>query len=95
MAKKDETLDITPKPEKISDGQLVELKRIVETINKMIHDVGNMTLQKHHIMHQVAEQNDNLIKLQTTFREEYGTHDVDLATGTINYPTDEQTDKKD
>ena len=40
------------------------------------------------MMHQVAGLRDGLTVLQGEFEKEYGTFDVNIQDGTINYPTE-------
>ena len=43
----------------------------------------------------MAGVNDELTKLRTEFEKDYGTDDVDIKTGVINYKEDVEADKKD
>jgi len=47
------------------------------------------------MMHQIAGLRDNLTLLQGEFEKEYGTFDIDIQTGVINYKEDGEADKKD
>ena len=44
-----------------------------------------MELRKHEVLHQLAGVKDELAKLQEELKEEYGTVDVNIQDGTINY----------
>ena len=47
-------------------------------------------------MHQIAGLKDELILLQAEFEKDYGTFDIDIQTGVINYPKENgKADKKD
>ncbi len=46
-------------------------------------------------MHSVASFRDELSLLQQEFEKEYGTFDVNIQTGKINYPENGEADKKD
>jgi len=46
-------------------------------------------------LHDVISLQDKLIVIQKELQEEYGTFDVDIQTGKINYKEDGETDKKD
>ena len=53
-------------------------------------------LKKHELMHRVATSRDELTLLQAEFENEYGTFDINIQDGTINYPKENgETDKKD
>jgi hypothetical protein len=74
------------KPEKISEEQLTKVQDTVNGINRAQLEIGNIEVRKHEMMHQIAGLRDNLTLLQNEFEKEYGTFDVDIQTGTINYP---------
>ena len=47
-------------------------------------------------MHGIAGLRDELTLLQGEFEKDYGTFDIDIQTGTINYPKENgKADKKD
>ena len=47
-------------------------------------------------MHNIAGLRDELAKMQSEFEKDYGTFDVNIQDGTINYPSENgETDKKD
>ena len=88
--KKDKVVDL--KPEKISEEQLQETQRLVSAINKLQFDIGQMEAQKHSALHALFQGNDKLNELQTKFKEQYGTNDINIQDGTINYKDDEPSD---
>ena len=94
MAKKEKVVDLKPKAEKISEDQLKELQGIISTVNRLKFDIGTIEAQKHNLLHALFQTNDKIRNLQDTFKKEYGSYDVNIQDGTINYK-DEQTDKKD
>ena len=49
-----------------------------------------MEVKKHELMHNIAGLRDNLTMLQTEFEKEYGTFDINIQDGKINYKEDEQ-----
>ena len=84
------------KPEKITDEQLKKVQGIVNIINRGQIEIGSIEIQKHEIMHKMALKRDELTLLQAEFEKEYGTYDVSIKDGTINYPKENgETDKKD
>ena len=84
------------KPEKITDEQLKKVQDTVNTLNRSQLDIGSMEVKKHELMHQIAGLRDELTMLQGEFEKEYGTFDIDIQTGTINYPKENgEADKKD
>jgi len=84
------------KPEKITDEQLEKVQNTVNTINRAQLELGSMELKKHELTHHIAGVRDELSGLQKEFQEEYGTFDIDIQTGVINYPKENgEADKKD
>ena len=88
--KKEKVIDL--KPEKISDEQLKELQQVVSAINKLQFDIGTMEVQKHNALHALFQGNDKLNEMQNKFNEEYGTNDINIQDGTVNYKKDEPSD---
>ena len=88
--KKDKVVDL--KPEAISEEQLKELQQVVSAINKLQFDIGTMEVQKHNALHALFQGNDKLNEMQGRFEEQYGTNDINIQNGTINYKKDEPSD---
>ena len=96
MAKtKEKIVDLKAKPEKITDEQLTKVQDKVNGIIRSQLEIGNIEVRKHEMMHQIAGLRDNLTLLQGEFEKEYGTFDIDIQTGVINYKEDGEADKKD
>ena len=95
MAKKEKVIDLKAKPEKLTGVQLRKVQDAVNAINGAQLEIGHMEIRKHELMHRVAGLRDDLVVLQKEFEEEYGTYDVNLTDGTINYPENGEADKKD
>ena len=74
------------KPEKITDEQLKKVQDTVNNLNRSQLEIGSMEIKKHEMMHQIAGLRDNLTVLQSEFEKEYGTFDINIQDGTINYP---------
>ena len=89
MAKKEKVLDL--KPEKITDEQLEKVQQVVNSINRTKLEIGSVELKKHEMMHNVAGLKDELTILQSEFEKDYGTYDIDIVTGKINYKEDGKT----
>ena len=88
--KKNKVVDL--KPEKISEEQLKELQQVVSAINKLQFDIGAMEAQKHNALHALFQGNDKLNEMQGKFEEQYGTNDINIQDGVINYKEDEPSD---
>tara|TARA_R100000329_G_scaffold51011_1_gene47115 strand:- start:584 stop:865 length:282 start_codon:yes stop_codon:yes gene_type:complete len=76
----------------IKEEQLKELQNVVSAINKLQFDIGQMEAQKHNALHALFQGNDKLNKMQETFKEQYGTNDINIKDGTINYNDNESSD---
>ena len=83
------------KPEKITDEQLKKVQETVNNINRSQLEIGMNEIKKHEMMHGIAGLRDSLTVLQSEFEKEYGTFDIDIQNGTINYPENGETDKED
>ena len=93
--KKEEIIDFT-KPEKITDKQLQKVQDTVNAINRSQLELGHMEIRKHEMMHSIAGLRDELTVLQAEFEKEYGTFDINIQDGTINYPKENgEVNKKD
>ena len=83
------------KPEKISDEQLKKVQDTVNSLNRAQLEIGSMEIKKHEMMHGIAGLRDELVVLQGEFEKDYGTFDINIQTGQINYPENGEADKKD
>ena len=94
--KKEKIVDLKPKAEKITDEQLKKVQDAVNNLNRGQLEIGSMEVRKHEVMHNLAGLRDKLTALQSEFEKEYGTFDINIQDGTINYPKENgETDKKD
>ena len=81
------------KPEKISDEQLGKLQSIVQALNKLKLDIGQLEAQKHGALNTLFQGNDQLNVLQDEIRKEYGEDiDINISDGTIKYKENEPSD---
>ena len=74
------------RPEKITDEQLKKVQDTVNSINRAQLEIGSMEIKKHEVMHSIAGLRDELTLLQTEFEKDYGTFDINIQDGVINYP---------
>ena len=81
--KKKDIIDL--KPEKINSEQLERVQKTVNSINRAQLEIGSMEVKKHELMHALAAERDQLTLLQNEFEKEYGTIDINIQDGTINY----------
>jgi RecB family endonuclease NucS len=84
------------RPEKVTDEQLKKVQEAVNAMNRTQMEIGQLETRKHELVHNIAVVKDGLTVLQSEFEKEYGTVDINIQDGTINYPPDNgKTDKKD
>ena len=94
--KKEKIVDLTPKPEKITGEHLGNLQNTVRTMDRLTAELGRMDLQKYAVLKSLDRVQVEIDKLRTEFIHEYGTFDINIEDGTINYPPENgETDKKD
>ena len=93
MGKKEKAVDLKPKLEKISDIHLTRIQKVVNTINAIQFNIGRLEAQKHQALHQLDEAQTGVKKMQDVLVKEYGTYDVNLEDGTINWPEDKKDEK--
>ena len=74
------------KPEKITDEQLEAVQSTVNDINRTKLEIGSLEMRKHEMAHMMTEFSNKLAVLQEEFQKEYGTFDVNLEDGRINWP---------
>jgi hypothetical protein len=90
MAKKEKVIDLKQKVDKISKEHLNELMDAVNKINSLQFNIGRLETQKHKLLHDIALGNDTVALLQDKMMKEYGSYDINLTDGTINWPKDEE-----
>jgi hypothetical protein len=93
--KKDKVVDLTPKADKITSEQLEKLQSIINNLNRAQMDIGITETRKHNLLHNVAGFQDQITLMQGEFKKEYGTFDVNIKDGTINYTENGEADKED
>ena len=86
MAKKQKVVDLKPKAEKITDEQLKKVQTIIDNINRLQLQIGIAETRKHNLLHNIAGVQDELTLMQAEFEKEYGTWDIIIQDGVINYP---------
>jgi len=84
------------KPEKVTKEQLEKIQSTVDRINQTQLNIGQLEARKHQALHFVAAYNDELKQIQDELQEQYGTFDVNIQDGVINYPKENgEVNKKD
>tara|TARA_R110000744_G_scaffold316973_1_gene423668 strand:+ start:825 stop:1124 length:300 start_codon:yes stop_codon:yes gene_type:complete len=83
------------KPEKVTNEQLEKIQDTVDRINQSQMNVGALEARKHQALHFIAGYNEELKALQDELEKQYGTFDINIKDGVINYPENGEADKKD
>ena len=74
------------KAEKVTDEQLKEVQELVNGINRSQVELGQMETKKHAMLHHISTLQEAVGSMRDTFEKDYGTADVNIQDGTINYP---------
>ena len=84
------------KPEKITDEQLQKVQTLINDINRSQMELGQMETKKHAILHHISSLQEAVGGIREEFEKDYGTADVNIQDGIINYPKENgEADKKD
>ena len=87
---KEKMVDLKPKVDKISDEHLKELQGIVNVVNNVQFNIGKIEGQKHNLLHELVLSQNKIIEMQDKLSKEYGSFDVNITDGTINWPKNEK-----
>ena len=74
------------KPEKITDEQLKKVQAVINDINKFQLEIGILETKKHNFLHHISQSQEQIGEMQIEFEKGYGTSDIKIQDGTINYP---------
>ena len=84
--KKEKIVDLKPKAEKITDEQLNNVQNVINEINRCQIEIGTMETKKHNLTHHILTLQEKIGEMQKEFEKDYGTADINIKDGTINYP---------
>ena len=87
---KEKIVELKTKVDKISEEHLKELQGIINSINQAQFSIGKLESQKHNILHELALTQDKITLMQSILTKEYGSCDVNIMDGMINWPKDEK-----
>tara|TARA_B110000459_G_C16096916_1_gene267760 strand:+ start:199 stop:495 length:297 start_codon:yes stop_codon:yes gene_type:complete len=73
------------KPEKITNEQLEKVQAVINDVNKCQIEIGQIETKKHAIMHHISSLQEAIGEIRSDFEKEYGTVDINIQDGTINY----------
>jgi hypothetical protein len=92
----EEVIDMTPKPEKISEQQLARLQATVKTVDQLTHEVGTIEVRKHALLKAMESVQTKIEVIRVELKDQYGTDDINIHDGTIGYRKENgETDKED
>ena len=91
---KEKTVELKPKLEKISEEHLKELQNLVNGINGIQFNVGKIEAQKHELLHNLSVLQNKTQLMQDTLQKEYGSFDVNVSDGSINWPEDKKEENE-
>ena len=77
------------KATKITNDELNKVQSIINNINRAQLEIGTFESKKHNILHHITMLQEELSKMQVEFKKNYGTDDVNIQDGTINYDKNE------
>ena len=81
--------------EKIKEEQLKELQGLINNINQGQIQIGQLETQKHTVLHQLAEIQQKLQKLQEKLEEEYGKISINIQDGSYKAIQEDEPNKED
>ena len=87
---KEKTIELKARKEKISEEHLKELQGILNLNNNIQFNIGKLEGQKHNLLHELGMQQKKIADIQDMLEREYGTFDVNVNDGTINWKEDEK-----
>ena len=73
------------KPSKITNEELNQVQSVINDINRAQLEIGSFESKKHNLLHHVVRSQEELSKMQVEFEKIYGTADINIQDGTINY----------
>ena len=84
--KAEKIINLTPKPEKITDQELNQLQSTVKTIDHITVDVGNLEIKKSALLKALESTQNQIEEMRKNFYKEYGTDNINIQDGAISYP---------
>mgnify|MGYP003126793250 FL=1 len=79
------------KPSKITNDELNKVQSIIDNINRAQLEIGSFESKKHNLLHHVFTMQQNLRDMQLGLEKSYGTADINIEDGTINYENNGKT----
>ena len=73
------------KPSKITKEELNQVQSVINDLNRAQMEIGSFESKKHNLLHHIVTLQEKLNILQVEFKKIYGTYDINITDGTINY----------
>tara|TARA_Y100001938_G_C8044912_1_gene408284 strand:+ start:1075 stop:1404 length:330 start_codon:yes stop_codon:yes gene_type:complete len=86
VKKEEKVIEVKERAEKVSQEHLDKLVAIANKINGLQFNIGRAEAHKHKLLHELALGQDTINLMQDELMKEYGSADVNLTDGTINWP---------
>jgi hypothetical protein len=83
------------KPQKINEQQLAKLQATIKSMDQFTNDIGRIEIQKQSLIKAMDRLSNDINTMRIEFSNEYGTDDINIHDGTINYPENGEVNKKD
>jgi len=83
------------KPEKIDEQELAQLQASVKTIDQLTHEVGTIEVRKHALMKAMEQVQQRIEQVRVQLNNKYGTDNISIQDGVINYPENGEVNKED
>lgn len=73
------------RPEKITKQEHEAIKQLSSNIQQAHQELGMMEVEKHTLLHMVANMKTKLSEFSKVFNEKYGTDNINIVDGSIKY----------
>jgi len=83
------------RPEKINEQQLAKLQATIKSMDQFTNDIGRIELQKQQAIKSMDRLSNDINTMRVEFAREYGTDDVNIHDGTINYQENGEVNQED
>ena len=78
------------RPEKITEAQLKKTQQTIQTLDYLQMELGKADVKKYGILKGIESIQTELDLMRQEYKKEYGTDNISLEDGTINYEENEQ-----
>jgi hypothetical protein len=83
------------RPEKINEQQLAKLQATIKSMDQFTNDIGRIEMQKQQAIKSMDRLSNDINTMRIEFAREYGTDDVNIHDGTINYQENGEVNQED